>query len=287
MPGASLFSPVPFPPPHSVRVSHRAKRVSLRVLPGKGLEVVVPLHADPACVSALLGRHRGWIERTLRRMRETQLVAGAAPGVPGAFAIKGGAERIRLVPVPGSAGRTLCEVPAPPPGRAALACEGAAKGRELTRSPKERFLVVPEESEAERGSRLGDWVRAEAARWLLPMLETMAASLGVRYASTRFRFQKSRWGSCSLKGNINLNACLLFLPEKQARYILLHELCHLRQMNHSEAFWKLVFAADPDALSKDRAMRMAWRHVPGWIWRQRSNGHCEARGGEYAPPDSL
>lgn len=287
MSGASLFFSVPFPPPHSVRVSHRAKRVSLRVLPGKGLEVVLPRHADPACVPALLGRHRDWIERTLRRMRETQPAAGAAPGVPGAFVIKGGAERIRLVPVPGSAGRTLCEVSAPPPGRAALTCEGTAKEGGLTRPPKERFFVVPEESEAARGSRLRDWVRAEAARWLLPMLETMAASLGVRYASTKFRFQKSRWGSCSLKGNINLNACLLFLPESQARYILLHELCHLRQMNHSEAFWKLVFAADPDALTKDRTMRTAWRHVPGWMWRQRSNGFCEAEGGEDTTPDSL
>lgn len=265
MPVPPRHCSAPYSPPHSVRVSRRARRVSLRVSHGKGLEVVLPPHADPACIPDLLTRNRGWIERTLRRMRETKYAEGSAPGMPGAFLIKGGAELIRLVPVPGIAGRTLREAPAPPPGCAAPACEGIVKTGMLTRPPRERFLAVPDEDETTRG--LGDWVRAEAARWLLPMLEGMADDLGVRHASARFRFQKSRWGSCSLRGNISLNACLLFLPEEQARYILLHELCHLRQMNHSEEFWKLVFAADPHALAKDRAMRTAWRHVPEWIWR--------------------
>ena len=252
----------PYSPPHSVRFSRRARRVSLRVLPGKGLEVVLPPHVDPACVPALLIRHRAWIEKTLRRMREAEH-AGSLSGV---FFIKGGEELIRLVPLPPHAGRRLYEAGAVPPGCEAGVHEGPLPAGALTRPPKERFLCLPEEGEERRKARLRGWVRDEAARWLAPELERAADVLGVRFGALRFRFQKSRWGSCSVRGNINLNACLLFLPERLAGYIVLHELCHLRQMNHGEAFWKLVFAADPDALAKDAAMRAAWRYVPGWVW---------------------
>lgn len=254
--------PAPYSPPHSIRFSRKARRVSLRVLPGKGLEVVLPPHTDPACVPALLVRHQVWIEKTLRRMRDAEN-AGA---LPGAFFIKGGAELVRIVPLPPHAGRRLYEAASPPCGREAAVYEGPMPATALTRPPEERFLCVPAEADAARKTRLRGWVRDEAARWLVPELDGMAERLGLRFSAVRFRFQKSRWGSCSVKGNINLNACLLFLPERLARYIVLHELCHLRQMNHGEAFWKLVFAADPDALAKDAAMRGAWRHVPGWVW---------------------
>lgn len=279
-------------PSHTVRVSKKARRVSLRVLPGKGLEVVLPLHADPACVPGVLLRHRVWIEKTLARMAEASHPSGDPAGdqvaegavgkrrIPAALYIKGGTELVRLVPVPGGM-RAPYEVPAPPPACPPLFFEPPTSAGTLTHPPRERFLVVMGGAVTGRtvtaqGSarqdrlkvRLRDWIRAEAGRWLGPQLEEMSAALGLSFGSARFRFQRSRWGSCSVKGNINLNACLLFLPGRLARYILLHELCHLRQMNHGEAFWKLVFAADPDALAKDRAMRAAWRYVPGWIWEE-------------------
>jgi hypothetical protein len=95
----------------------------------------------------------------------------------------------------------------------------------------------------------------------------LAQKYGFSFASMRVRFQKSRWGSCSSKGCISLNACLVFLPEPLVRYILLHELCHTRQMNHSTAFWQLLLAHAPDARVHDRAMReTAWSYVPDWIF---------------------
>lgn len=52
--------------------------------------------------------------------------------------------------------------------------------------------------------------------------------------------QKSRWGSCSKKGNLNFNYKIIFLPKEVADYVVVHELCHLGQFNHSPAFWQLV-----------------------------------------------
>lgn len=60
------------------------------------------------------------------------------------------------------------------------------------------------------------------------------------------RKQKSRWGSCSKKGNLNFNYKIIYLPEKYLNYIIVHELCHLREFNHSKKFWDLVGRKIPD-----------------------------------------
>ena len=76
--------------------------------------------------------------------------------------------------------------------------------------------------------------------------EYFAGVYGFNYRKISIRAQKSRWGSCSLSGNLSFNYKIAVLPPALADYIVVHELCHLREMNHSKKFWALVAKAIPE-----------------------------------------
>lgn len=77
-----------------------------------------------------------------------------------------------------------------------------------------------------------------------------AASMGVRYNKIAVRHQVSRWGSCSSKNNLNFNCLLILCPPEILDYVVVHELCHLKEMNHSPRFWAEVEKIIPDYRAK-------------------------------------
>ena len=79
-----------------------------------------------------------------------------------------------------------------------------------------------------------------------PKVEKYAQILGVSYGRITIRSQRTRWGSCSSKGNLNFNCLLTQVPEQVMDYVIVHELCHRIEMNHSGRFWKLVEQIMPD-----------------------------------------
>lgn len=101
-------------------------------------------------------------------------------------------------------------------------------------------------------------LRALARERLVPRLEALAAAHGLAVTRVTIRNQRSRWGSCSRNGAIALNFRLVQTPPDVCDYVLIHELMHLRQQNHSRRFWRLVETACPQFREAER-----WLKVPG------------------------
>ena len=98
-------------------------------------------------------------------------------------------------------------------------------------------------------------LRMRAKRELPPQLLALAAQHGITVSRVSIRNQRSRWGSCSRSGHISLNFRLLLMPAEVREYILVHELMHMRQANHSIRFWRLVEAACPRFREAERWLR--------------------------------
>jgi predicted metal-dependent hydrolase len=104
-------------------------------------------------------------------------------------------------------------------------------------------------------SRVSEAEARQAVRELVAMLiEDEAPELGVEPKRVQIRDQRSRWGSCSTRGTLSFNWRLVLAPFEVLDYVVVHELCHLREPNHSRRFWKLVEQRRPD-----------WRAQRGWL----------------------
>jgi predicted metal-dependent hydrolase len=102
-------------------------------------------------------------------------------------------------------------------------------------------------------------VRDRAKRELPPRLLELAARHGLTVSRVSIRNQRWRWGSCSRNGHICLNWRLVTMPDSVRDYVLIHELMHLKRMDHSQKFWKLVAEACPDYRNARKFLR-AFRH---------------------------
>ena len=80
----------------------------------------------------------------------------------------------------------------------------------------------------------------------LSRLEYFNQFYNLKYNSVKIKSTKTRWGSCSNKGNLNFSYKIVLLPEYLADYLIVHELCHIGEFNHSENFWNLVAKTIPD-----------------------------------------
>ena len=106
---------------------------------------------------------------------------------------------------------------------------------------------------------------AETAKRIIPpRVKYYAQLIGVTYNDINIRTPKTRWGSCSSKGNLNFNALLAFMPPEITDSVVVHELCHRKEMNHSKRFYAEILKVMPDYHERER-----WLKANGYKYLQR------------------
>lgn len=100
--------------------------------------------------------------------------------------------------------------------------------------------IVDEDKHALIRLALIEWMKNKAAEEVQKMVDNYAQKYNLYPRFVRIKTQKSRWGSCGIHNDINLNWLLILAPEKVMEYVVIHELCHIKERNHSARFWNLV-----------------------------------------------
>jgi predicted metal-dependent hydrolase len=228
--------------PLAVRESPRARRLTVRVYPGGRVEVTVPAGTHPDAVAAFVARHRAWIDRKVAVFAHRP--DPAREPLPARITLQATGDDWQVTYLPGSRSRVQ------PRGGGELEVRGDPARQADTR-------------QALRG-----WLVEQARAALEPWVARVAAETGLGYGRVQLRRQRTRWGSCSRNGTLSLNVSLLFQPPAVVRYLLVHELCHTRHLNHSPRFWRLVAEHEPGYEQLDRALTGGWQHVPGWVYTE-------------------
>ncbi|MBF0417386.1 MAG: M48 family metallopeptidase [Magnetococcales bacterium] len=193
------------------------KRLALRVTPEGMIEARAPQRMSQATVERFLREQATWLHEQLLRIRSQP---------PAHAALADGAS------VPLLDTHLVLRV----------AGEGVTRSRQVGDA---LWLPAPL-SDNGLEMALERWYRRRAAEYLPARLAHWAGIIGVTWSRVTIRGQTGRWGSCSNRGAINLNWRLMGLPSRLVDYVLVHELCHRFEMNHSPAFWARVAAVLPD-----------------------------------------
>ena len=199
----------------------RARRYILRVRPDGSVRVTIPRGGSRAEAGRFFERHASWIQRERARIQSTPAVSRWTDGA--ALLLRGEPATIH---VDGGSARY-----------------------------GDRVVKVTGDLRACLEADLRALARAE----LVPRLHALAATHDLTVARVTIRNQRSRWGSCSRSGAIALNFRLVQMPPTVRDYVLLHELMHLKQPNHSRRFWRLVEDVCPDFRSAEHWLKAEGR----------------------------
>jgi predicted metal-dependent hydrolase len=231
-------------PDYRLRVTPWARGISLRVTVTGALEVVAPRRYSPRTIAGLLLREAAWI-RTAQADAATRRQALPPPPVwqlPPEIALPAVGLRWPVTVRP-----------------------TAARGVRVIDANSDGLVVAGSIADPAACRRaLRRWLIQQGQVHLLPRLATVSHGCGLPYARSAVRLARSRWGSCSRGASISLNARLRLVPPAVVDYVLVHELCHTREPNHSPAFWRLVARYCPAYPDHRATLRAAGRQLPAW-----------------------
>ncbi len=226
-------------PCYQLRISSRAKHARITIKPSRQIEVVLPLGMPKREADKLVQQQQNWIQRTLTRMQR-QAPMKSDYAAPACIELPAICEKVQVVYV-------------------------AEQKKPFIWNQKMSQLSVCNDKESVP-ELLRCWLKEHAKQYLPALLKEIASEMHVDYRAVSIRLQKMRWGSCSMQGNISLNAKLLLLPPQVVRYVLVHELSHLEHMNHSTAFWQYVELFEPDYRNRRRELRQLSMTLPAWVY---------------------
>jgi hypothetical protein len=212
----------------------RVKRTKLTVLPPEGaLQITAPLTASRDYLERFMADHAAWIEKHAGSLRKNA-------GRPRHHYASG--EIIRRLGAP----LTLQVV------------HGA--GYHAQQDGSQLILTVPENASEEARRRVvEDWQRTELEKALVPMAEHWESVIGHKAGAWRILPMKSQWGSCNRATQvITINQRLGALPADYLEYVVVHELCHFIEPNHSKAFWHCVHSCLPDWKQRRDGLNNYW-----------------------------
>ncbi len=240
----SLFSDTEEPgdtPGFSVRESSRARRLSIKVFPRGRVEVVVPRRTRAKDVQVFVDEHRDWI----RKSRES--FARVLPPEP--FMLP------NIVELPAIAQQFR------------IRYERRSGAKAVSYRCHKNVVVLRGRTNDDKScvEALKRWLASTAKAEYGPRLKTLSSLTGDPYQAMQVRGQRTCWGSHSSSGTISINYCLLFLEPALLRYLMIHELCHARHMNHSRRFWQRVGRFEPEYRRLDKALSDSWTQIPAWL----------------------
>jgi len=222
---------------YRVRRSSRAKHMRINAHPDSGIEVVVPRRMSLKHVQPFVRQHQDWINRQVARL---------------------GLDRPRELPE---------DIQLRMINEHWQVCYETGKRQQYRLKQHNNTLTIagPDRDIDNCRVKLHQWLRQQARQHLPERLNHLGQQTGLSYNKVSIRTQRTRWGSCSSIGNINLNDRLILLPTELANYVMIHELCHTRHMNHSTRFWQLVKSHVPDYRIHEKQLRESRQYLPSWI----------------------
>jgi len=232
---------IEWPPKYTLQRSPRAKRIIFKIVPGRGLEVVVPKRCALKHVEPCMEQARAWIEKEmavfyLEQRKRTDML------LPESIHLEAFDEEWLV---------TYQEAP--------------LKNMKLKAIGNMLLIRGDVQSKEKCYQAISKWAKQYARFRLPPWLRELSEKHQLSLNQISIRDQKGRWGSCSIEKNINLNYKLIFMPKHVAEHILLHELCHTVHLNHSVRFHALLKTVDPDYEVNYRLAKKAQSFVPIWL----------------------
>ncbi len=222
-----------------LRVSPRARYAKLQIRPYGGLEVVIPPRFPRAEIPFLVAKHAAWARHQLDKQARLR-------------------QSIRL---PQHLNLAFDNSSTP----VHYTSQSLAFNFDLFSDLSPQPIVIEGSSQQEQIGQLRAWIRRRARELLPQLLHEVSRQTGLEFKRVTIRSQKTRWGSCSSRGHISLNDQLLFLPAQTVEYLMIHELCHTRHLNHSRNFWELVESRCPDYRSHEKLLSRSRDLVPEWF----------------------